>query len=64
MGGALSIPLKFVCGNKSNERLSNIENDITNIKENHLTHIERDIAIINNNIRQIEVNVAILLNRP
>ena len=57
-------PLSFICGSKTNTRLTNIENDISNIKENHLVHIERDIAIINNNIRQIEVNVAILLNRP
>ena len=63
MGSAVSVPLKFVCGSKSNERLNNIESDISNIKENHLTHIETDIAIMKQSLSDIRTNVAILINR-
>ena len=63
MGGVPSIPLNFVCGNQTKQKINNIENDIQNIKENHLVHIERDIAIINNNIAEMRTNIQILINR-
>ncbi len=63
MGQALSIPLNFVCGNETKVKINNIENDIQNIKENHLVHIERDIAIINNNINEMRTDIRILINR-
>ena len=64
MGNALSFPLSFVCGSKSNERLSSIEGDISAIKDNHLSHLETDVAIMKNDILEIKMNVAILINRP
>ncbi len=63
MGQALSIPLNFVCGNETKTKINNIENDINEIRNNHLHTMETDIKIIKNDMNTIKTRIEILINR-
>ena len=63
MGQALSIPLNFVCGNETKTKINNIQNEIQDIRTNHLAHIETDIKIIKNDMNTIKTRIEILINR-